>query len=34
VGNIEYDMLNDLRNDFLQLFEDDVVPVNGWEEMP
>ena len=28
VGNIEYDALDDLRGDFPQLFEDDVVPVN------
>jgi hypothetical protein len=34
VGNIEYDALDDLRGDFPQLFEDDVMPVNGWEEMP
>ena len=34
VGNIEYDVLEDLRGDFSQLFEDDVVLVNGWEEMP
>jgi hypothetical protein len=34
VGNVEYDALDDLRGDFPQLFEDDVVPVNGWEEMP
>jgi hypothetical protein len=33
VGNIEYDTLNDLQGDFSQLFEDDVVPVNGWEEI-
>ena len=33
VGNIEYDALDDLRGDFPQLFEDDVVPINGWEEI-
>jgi hypothetical protein len=34
VGNIKYNVLDYLRGDFSQLFEDDVVPVNGWEEMP
>ena len=34
VDNIEYDAFDDLRGDFLQLFEDDLVLVNGWEEMP
>ena len=34
VGNIEYDTLDDIRGNFSQLFEDDLVPVNGWEEMP
>jgi hypothetical protein len=29
VGNIECDALDDLRCDFSQLFEDDVVPANG-----
>jgi hypothetical protein len=33
VGNIEYDALDDLRGDFPYLFEDDVVPVDGWEEI-
>jgi hypothetical protein len=33
VGNIEYDTLNDLQGDFSQLLEDDIVPVNGWEEI-
>jgi hypothetical protein len=28
VGNIEYDALDDLRGDFPQLFEDDIMPVN------
>ena len=34
VGNIKYDALDNLRGDFPQLFKDDVVLVNGWEEMP
>ena len=33
VGNIEYDALNELRGDFPQLFEEDVVPVDDWEEI-
>ena len=33
VGNIEYDMLDDLRGDFLLLFEDDLVLVGDWEEI-
>jgi hypothetical protein len=33
VGNIEYDAFDDLRGDFLLLFEDDVVPMDGWEEI-
>jgi hypothetical protein len=32
VGNIEYDALDNLRGDFLQLEEDDV-PINGWDEI-
>ena len=30
VGNI---VLDDLRGDFSQLFEEDNVPINGWNEM-
>jgi regulator of RNase E activity RraB len=33
VGNIEYDALDDLRGDFLQLFEKDDVLINGWDKM-
>jgi uncharacterized membrane protein YuzA (DUF378 family) len=33
VGNIEYDALNDLQGDFLQLFEEENVPINGWDEI-
>jgi hypothetical protein len=33
IGNIEYDALDNLRGDFPQLFKDDVVPVDGWEEI-
>ena len=33
MSNIEYDALDDLPSDFLQLFEDDVVPVSDWEEI-
>ena len=29
VGNIEYDTLDDLRSDFPQLFDDDLLPING-----
>ena len=33
MGNIEYDALDDLCGDFPQLFEEDDVPINGWDEM-
>ena len=33
VGNIEYDALDDLSGDILQLFEENDVPNNGWDEM-
>jgi hypothetical protein len=33
VGNIEYDVLDDLQDDFLQLFEADDVPINEWDEI-
>ena len=33
IDNIEYDVLDDLWDDFSQLFEDDVVPIDGWEEI-
>jgi hypothetical protein len=33
VGNIEYDTLDDLRGDFPQLFEEENVPINGWDEI-
>jgi hypothetical protein len=33
VGNIEYDALNDLRGNFPQLFEEDNVLINGWDEI-
>jgi hypothetical protein len=32
-GNIEYDALDDIRADFLHLFEDDVVSVDGWKKI-
>jgi hypothetical protein len=31
IGNIEYDALDDLQDDFTQLFEVNVVPIDGWE---
>jgi hypothetical protein len=34
VGNIKYDALDDLQGNFPQLFEDDLVPVSGCEEIP
>jgi hypothetical protein len=33
VGNIEYDALDDLRGNFSHLFEEDDVPINGWDEI-
>jgi hypothetical protein len=33
ISNIDYDVLDDIRGDFLKLFEDDVVPTNGWDEI-
>jgi hypothetical protein len=33
VGNIEYDALNDLQRNFPELFEEDDVPINGWDKM-
>jgi hypothetical protein len=32
VGNIEYNALDDLRANFLQLFEEDDIPINGWDK--
>ena len=33
MGNIEYDALDDLRGNFPQLFEEDDVLINGWDEI-
>jgi hypothetical protein len=33
VGNIKYDALDNLRGNFLHLFEKDDVPINGWDEI-
>jgi hypothetical protein len=33
MGNIEYDALDDLRCNFLQLFEEGDVPINGRDEI-
>jgi hypothetical protein len=33
VGNIEYDALDDLQNDFPQLFEGDLVLAADWDEI-
>ena len=33
VSNIEYDALDNLQGHFLQLFEDDVVSVDGWKKI-
>jgi hypothetical protein len=33
MGNIEYDALDDLQGNFLQLLEKDNVPINKWDEM-
>jgi hypothetical protein len=33
VGYIEYDALDDLRGDLPQLFEEENVPINGWDEI-
>jgi hypothetical protein len=33
IGNIKYNALDDLQGDFLQLFEDDDVPINRWDGM-
>jgi hypothetical protein len=33
VGNIEYVALDVLRDDFLQLFEEDDVPINRWDKI-
>ena len=33
VGNIKYNALNDLLGDFPQLFEEDDLPINGWDKL-
>jgi hypothetical protein len=33
MGNIEYDALDDLQGNFLQLLEKDNVPIYKWDEM-
>ena len=33
VGNIENDALDDLQDDFPQLFKEDDEPINGWDEI-
>lgn len=33
VGNIEYNALDDMHNHFPQLFEEDLVPADGWDEI-
>jgi hypothetical protein len=33
VGNIEYDALDDLQGDFSQLFEENDVRINEWNEI-
>jgi hypothetical protein len=33
VCNIEYDALDDLHGDIPQLFEEDDVPINGWDKI-
>jgi hypothetical protein len=33
VGNIKYDALDDLLGNFSQLFEEDDIPFNRWDEI-
>jgi hypothetical protein len=33
VGNIEYDALDDLQGDFLQMFKEEDVPINEWDKI-